>query len=152
MCCVQRSRLPGSSIDWPDSKFRFRRQSLARPLAPDERPIPVELNRYIDEYLRQSRTVLIGSEQPTNALWISSTTGWRMTTKNLGTLVSKIALGTLGVDVSPHLFRTGAASTAAAYSGVTPPSRPRLAEPHGPTRDGAALQSSKQRDREQDLR
>jgi integrase len=43
-----------------------------------------------------------------------------MTTKNLGTLVSKITLETLGVDVSPHLFRTAAASTAAAYGGNTP--------------------------------
>ena len=43
-----------------------------------------------------------------------------MSRKNLGTLVSKITLGTLGVDVSPHLFRTAAASTAAAYGGKTP--------------------------------
>ena|SRR5437899_2464838 len=43
-----------------------------------------------------------------------------MTKKNLGTLVSKITLATLGVDVSPHLFRTAAASTAAAYGGNTP--------------------------------
>jgi integrase len=56
----------------------------------------------------------------TNALWISSTTGRRMTTKNLGTLISKITFETLGVDVSPHLFRTAAASTAAIYGGKTP--------------------------------
>ena len=56
----------------------------------------------------------------TNALWISSTTGRRITTKNLGTLISKITLETIGVDVSPHLFRTAAASTAAAYGGNTP--------------------------------
>jgi integrase len=43
-----------------------------------------------------------------------------MTTKNLGTLVSKITLETLGVDISPHLFRTAATSTAAAYGGNTP--------------------------------
>ena len=43
-----------------------------------------------------------------------------MTKKNFGTLVSKITLETIGVDVSPHLFRTAAASTAAAYSGATP--------------------------------
>jgi len=43
-----------------------------------------------------------------------------LTTKNLGTLVSKITLETLGVDVSPHLFRTAAASTAATYGGDTP--------------------------------
>jgi integrase len=87
---------------------------------PDERPIPALLNRDIDVYLNQSRPVLLGSRQPTNALWISSTTGRPMTAKNLGILISKTTLGALGVDVSPHLFRTAAASTAAAYSGKTP--------------------------------
>ncbi len=43
-----------------------------------------------------------------------------MTTKNIGTLISKITFETLGVDVSPHLFRAAAASTAAAYGGKTP--------------------------------
>jgi integrase len=43
-----------------------------------------------------------------------------MTPKNLGILVSKITRETLGVAVSPHLFRTAAASTAAAYGGKTP--------------------------------
>jgi integrase len=87
---------------------------------PDERPVPAWLNRYIDVYLNQSRPVLRGSRPPTNALWISATTGQGMTTKNMGTLISKITLTTLGVDVSPHLFRTAAASTAAAYGGNTP--------------------------------
>jgi len=70
-------------------------------------------------YLNQSRPVLLGSRPPTNALWISSTTGRRMTTKNLGTLISKITFETLGVDISPHLFRAAAASTAAVYGGNT---------------------------------
>jgi integrase len=87
---------------------------------PDERRVPALLNRCIDIYLNQSRHVLLGSKPPTNALWISSTTGGAMTTKNLGTLISKITFETLGVDVSPHLFRTAAASTAAAYGGNTP--------------------------------
>ncbi len=43
-----------------------------------------------------------------------------MTEKNLGTLVSNITRETVGVDVSPHLFRTAAASTAAAYGTATP--------------------------------
>ncbi len=43
-----------------------------------------------------------------------------MTRKNLGTLVSKITLEAVGVDVSPHLFRTAAASTAAVYGGNVP--------------------------------
>jgi integrase len=86
----------------------------------DERRVPSLLNRYIDAYLHQSRPVLLGSRPPTHALWISSTTGRPMTTKNIGTLISKITLETIGVDVSPHLFRTAAASTAAAYGGNTP--------------------------------
>jgi integrase len=103
---------------------------------PDERRVPVWLNRYIDVYLTQARPVLLGP--PTNTLWISSTTGRRMTTKNIGTLISKITFETLGVDVSPHLFRTAAASTAAAYGGNTPHlasallnhSDPRVTEEH----------------------
>ena len=43
-----------------------------------------------------------------------------MTKKNLGTLISKITRRTLGVDVSPHLFRTAGATTAAMYGGDTP--------------------------------
>jgi integrase len=87
---------------------------------PDERPVPAWLNRYINLYLIESRPLLLGSRPCTNALWISSTTGRRMTTKNLGTLISKVTFETLGVDVSPHLFRTAAASTAAIYGGKTP--------------------------------
>jgi integrase len=86
----------------------------------DERPVPAMLKDCIDAYLNQSRPVLLGSEPPTNALWISCTTGRPMTTKNLGTLISKITLETIGVNVSPHLFRAAAASTAAAYGGNTP--------------------------------
>jgi integrase len=51
---------------------------------------------------------------PGNSLWISRRTGKRFTYKNLVHLyISKTTLQTLGVDVSPHLFRTAAASTAA---------------------------------------
>jgi len=87
---------------------------------PDERRVPQLLNSCIEVYLNQSLPLLIGSKPSTNALWISSTTGGPMTRKNLGTLISKITLGALGVDVSPHLFRTAAASTAAAYGGNAP--------------------------------
>ena len=86
----------------------------------DERRVPALLNRCIEVYLNHSRPVLIGSKQSSDALWVSSTTGRPLTRKNLGTLVSKITLETVGVDVSPHLFRMAAASTAAAYGGDTP--------------------------------
>ena len=86
----------------------------------DERRVPEILNGALDLYLDQSRPLLIGSNAPTDFLWISSRTGGRFTTKNLGTLISKITYRTLGVDVSPHLFRTAAATTAAMYGGSTP--------------------------------
>lgn len=50
----------------------------------------------------------------------ASRTGAPMTKKNLGTLISKITLAAVGVDVSPHLFRTAGATTAAAYGGEFP--------------------------------
>jgi site-specific recombinase XerD len=87
---------------------------------PDERCVPELLNPIINTYLQQSRPVLLRSRSTTNALWISARTGAPMTKKNLGTLVSKITLATIGVDVSPHLFRTAAASTAAAHGSRTP--------------------------------
>ena len=87
---------------------------------PHERRVPAFLIPFIDAYLNQGRPVLLGARSPTNALWISSRTGRQMTTKNLGTLISKLTLKTLGVDVSPHLFRAAAASTAAAYGSSTP--------------------------------
>jgi integrase len=79
----------------------------------DERRIPNSLNRVIGLYLNQARPILMRSSADDNSLWISSRTGRRFTYKNLGTLISKITFRTLGVDVSPHLFRAAAASTAA---------------------------------------
>jgi integrase len=86
---------------------------------PDERCVPELLNPHIDIYLRQSRPVLLRSRS-TNALWISPDTGGPMTKNNLSTLISRITLEATGVAVSPHLFRTAAASTAAAYGSDTP--------------------------------
>jgi integrase len=87
---------------------------------PDERRVQELLYPAIDLYLRQSRPILLGSAPDTRAMWISSTTGSPLTKKNLGTLISKITLETVGVDVSPHLFRTAGASTAATYIGDLP--------------------------------
>jgi site-specific recombinase XerD len=78
-----------------------------------EKRIPNVFNRIIELYLKEARPILMKSPSPDNSLWISGRTGRRFTYKNLGSLVSKITLQTLGVDVSPHLFRTAAASTAA---------------------------------------
>jgi site-specific recombinase XerD len=78
-----------------------------------EKRIPVAFNHAIGLYLKQARPILLKSPGASNSLWISWRTGRRFTYKNLGALISKITVRTLGVDVSPHLFRTAAASTAA---------------------------------------
>jgi integrase len=80
----------------------------------DERQVPELLTPIIDEYLEVFRPLLLG-ERKEAALWISSTTKRRMTTKNLGSLISRTTKAEIGVDVSPHLFRTAAASTAATH-------------------------------------
>jgi integrase len=86
----------------------------------EERRVPEFLNRAIDLYLDQARPVLIGNESMSKPLWVFSRTGGQFTTKNRGTLISKITLQTIGVDVSPHLFRTAGATTAAMYGNETP--------------------------------
>jgi integrase len=87
---------------------------------PDERRVTPRMNWAIDAYLSEWRPVLMGSEPESKRLWISSTTAGPLTYKNLGTLISKVTRETVGVDVSPHLFRTSAASTAAIYGSDTP--------------------------------
>jgi site-specific recombinase XerD len=87
---------------------------------PDERRVPEWLSRYVDVYLTQARPVLLRYGSATDALWISSTTSRPIRRVSLGTLISKITLETIGISVSPHLFRSAAASTAATYGGNMP--------------------------------
>jgi integrase len=87
---------------------------------PDERCVPGLLNGYIDFYLNQSRPVLLRGNCTTHALWISTKASCAMHENHVSRLISQVTLQTLGVAVSPHLFRTAAASTAAAYGGNTP--------------------------------
>jgi site-specific recombinase XerD len=86
----------------------------------DERRVPDGLNPYIELYLSCWRPVLLRSGPGTNALWVSSTTGRRISTKSLGTVITRVTFQSIGVAVSPHLFRTAAASTAVTYGGNTP--------------------------------
>ena len=96
------------------------------------------ISRMRRTFISPKRPVLIGSRRRQNSLWISSRTGRRYTTKNLGTQISKITLETIGVDVSPHLFRTAAATTSACYgtdmphlaSAVLGHTDPRVTEKH----------------------
>jgi hypothetical protein len=86
----------------------------------DQRQVPEFITDAVNKYVNTHRTVLNRGNAEEPALWISSTTGRQMTTKNLGTLISKLTRETIGVDVSPHLFRTAGVSTAAVYGGKYP--------------------------------
>jgi len=86
----------------------------------DERQIPEFITDAVNSYVKTHRAVLCHGDAENLALWVSSTTGRQLTTKNLGTLISKLTRETMGVDVSPHLFRTAGASTAAVHGGNHP--------------------------------
>jgi len=98
-------------IDLPSITTKNRR--------PDKRRVPECLNRYIEIYLTQARPVLLRSGLATNALWISKN-GRPISGVRLCEMVSKATFEILGVSISPHLFRTCAATTAATYGGNTP--------------------------------
>lgn len=85
----------------------------------DERQVPEFITDAVNNFVKTHRAVLCRGDEHT-ALWVSSTTGQRLTTKNLGTLISRITRETIGLDVSPHLFRTAGASTAAIHGGSHP--------------------------------
>jgi site-specific recombinase XerD len=81
---------------------------------PEERPVATWLNPYIELYLTEARPILLGgAEQETQMLWISSKTHKPMTVRKLGSLISQLTKETLGIPISPHLFRTAAATTLA---------------------------------------
>jgi hypothetical protein len=87
----------------------------------EEWPIPLWLNPCINRYLEEARAVLLtGSLQDTNALWISTKTRGPMTERKVGSLISHITKETLGIAISPHLFRVIAATTAADARGDMP--------------------------------
>ena len=86
----------------------------------DERQVPEFITGAVNSYVKTHRAVLCRGDAGNLALWPSSTTGRQLTTKNIGTLISKLTHETIGVDVSPHLFRIAGASTAAVCGGNHP--------------------------------
>jgi integrase len=89
--------------------------------SPEERPIAEWLSPYIDLYLNEARPVLLKAMKvPTDVLWISSNTGGPMNAGDVGTLISQTTEQTIGIRISPHLFRTAGATTAAVSAGDMP--------------------------------
>jgi integrase len=89
--------------------------------SPEERPTPEWMNPYIDLYLSEARPLLLETAGlPTSTLWISSNTGEPMSARDVGVLITNITEQTIGIGVSPHLFRTATATTAAEARGDMP--------------------------------
>jgi integrase len=87
---------------------------------PDERPIDELLSPVIDRYLNQHRPMLARTDNPVSALWLSSNDGAPMSYAGVEGVIKATTLSTVGVDVSPHLFRASGASTVATYGGHNP--------------------------------
>ena len=86
---------------------------------PDERPLDPSLQIALDDYLTIYRPILARAGSH-NALWISSNDGAPMSYSAVEKTISETTRMTVGINVSPHLFRTSIASTAAMLDGQNP--------------------------------
>jgi hypothetical protein len=85
----------------------------------DERPAPEELTRHIECYLNVHRLILARGNTETNALWLAMD-GRTMSYASVGELITETTRMTVGVPVSPHLFRTAGVTTLATRAGDKP--------------------------------
>ena len=85
----------------------------------DERPVPTFLTRWIERYLSAHRPILNRQpDAPTRMLWLSSNDG--LTYSAVERVITETTRRAVGIRISPHLFRTAAASTAAIHAGRNP--------------------------------
>lgn len=87
---------------------------------PDERPIYDLLGSALHRYLTKHRVILTGTEAPGPALWLSSNDGGPMTYDGVAKVITETTRMTVGIPVSPHMFRTAMASSAAIHGGANP--------------------------------
>jgi integrase len=85
----------------------------------DERPVDHILKPALDRYIATYRPVLAHGTS-SSALWLSSKNGQPMQGVGFQHMIKSTTLSTVGVALSPHMFRTCAASTAAMYGGENP--------------------------------
>jgi integrase len=79
--------------------------------------------RRIDDLLQPTkkyRPILAGADQSTAALWLSSNDGASMSYSGIERALTEATRTTVGIAVSPHLFRTAIASSAAIHGGANP--------------------------------
>ena len=84
----------------------------------DERPVPEDLTSSIERYLQIYRPILARGTE-TDALWLAMD-GKPMSYASMGELITETTRTTIGVAVSPHLFRTAAVTTLAIRAGDKP--------------------------------
>lgn len=87
---------------------------------PDERRIDETIAAALGKYLSKHRPVLARESVESGALWISSFNGLPMTYHSVAGAIEGITRSTIGVGISPHMFRTSAASSAAVHAGHNP--------------------------------
>jgi site-specific recombinase XerD len=87
---------------------------------PDERRIDDLLQPALHRYLKKHRPVLAVANPSDTALWLSSNDGSPMTYDGVARALTETTRSTIGVAVSPHLFRTAIASSAAIHGGANP--------------------------------
>ena len=105
----------------------------------DERPVDTGLTPWIDRYLNIHRPVLARTDDAPAALWLSSNDGSAMTYRAVERVISKTTLATVGIDVSPHLFRTAGGIDSRRLRRQYPTSRQCTAPSHRSRRHGRAL-------------
>jgi integrase len=87
---------------------------------PDERRIDDILAPAIERYIDVRRPVLMRRTSPHARLWVSSNTSAPLSYSGVEKTISATTKSAIGVDVSPHLFRTAGASTAATHGSTSP--------------------------------
>ena len=86
---------------------------------PDERPTWDYLASSIDLYVETYRPILGKSGADSKALWLTCE-GRPMRYCTVGETITETTRSIVGMPISPHLFRTAGASTAAVYGGDNP--------------------------------
>jgi site-specific recombinase XerD len=87
---------------------------------PDERRVDDLLQPALEHYLKKYRPLLAGVDQSTTGLWLSSNDGASMSYAGVERVLTETTRTTVGIAVSPHLFRTATASSAAIHGGENP--------------------------------
>jgi integrase len=85
----------------------------------DERPAPEELTPFIELYLGTYRPILARGNTEIDALWLAMD-GKPMSYASMGELITETTRMSIGVRVSPHLFRTAGLTTLATRAGNKP--------------------------------